>query len=584
MKRVMFLVVASLFLAVAAVPAGANFMYKQSRPAVSGRAVAHAGSPAAAEAGMAILAKGGTAFDAALAMAAAQSYSEVMMAHVFGGDLQLIAYDAKAGKVVSYNGTGWAPNKSTIDKYMDMGGIPATGFLSMHIPGEWSGWMVMLRDYGTMPLKDILAPVVDMAEKGIITDDFLSVMIKANSDDMNAEAAAVFLPDGKALEPGDLYVNKDFAKLMREMGEVAEKASKDGKDLAAGYQAAEDYFYRGPVAEAIVKWNQENGGDFAIEDFNEFRAEKTEPITTNYRGYDVYCTPPNSQGVVLIEALNILENFDLKKMGHNSKDYINVLIQALNIALNHRNRFDADPRFHKYPAAFLTKDFAKEISKQIDLQKAVTEIPVGEEKYFVDYDKKGPDTTFMFCADTMGNVVAVTHSINHFFGSKQMVPGYGIMMNDRMLQYALDPDVGNALEAHKRTVQTITPSVVLKDGKPCMAFGTPNADRQEQTKLQGFLNVVEFGMRPQKAVETPRVATGATGDTASNGRIEKGLYYMNSYLTQIDPDVLKALSDDMGYKLIPTGNTGSLGLGLYEHGFWTVGADPTRNAYTYAVQ
>lgn len=576
MKKAAVFTLAAMLVVSAAGAASANFMFKQSRPAVSGRMVAHAGSPAAAQAGMDILLKGGNAFDAALAMAAAQSYSEVMMCHIFGGDLMFIAYDAKSGKVVSYNGTGWAPKKTDIDKFINMGDIPTHGFLSQHMPGEWSGWMTIMRDHGTMTLADIFAPVIDMADNGIITDEFLSNIINMSSADMDEETKKVFVPGGRILMPGDLYINKNYAKLLRTMAEVAGKE----KDLKAGYQAAEDYFYRGPIAEDIVKWNAANGGDFSIEDFNEFHAEKTEPITTNYRGYDVYCTPPNSQGVVLIEALNMLENFDLKAMGHNSKDYINVLIQCLNVALMHRNRFDADPRFFEYPKAFLTKEFSKEMVAKIDMEKAVTEIPLGDEKYYVDYDKKGPDTTFMFCADKEGNVAVVTHSINHFFGSGNMVPEWGIMMNDRMIQYALDPDVGNALVGHKRTVQTITPTIVLKDGKPYMAFGTPNADRQEQTKLQGFLNVVEFGMRPQRAVETPRVATAATGDTASNGRIERGLHYMNSYLTQIDPEVIKAL-EGMGYKMMTTSNTGSLGLGVCENGFWTVGADPTRNAYTY---
>lgn len=567
----------ALGLSVLAGSASANLMYKQTRPTISGRAVAHAGSPAAALAGMKVLQAGGTAFDAALAMAAAQSYSEVMMCHIFGGDLQLIGYSAKDKKVFSFNGTGWAPNKAKEQLERDAE-IPAKGIFSMHIPGEWSGWMTFLAKYGTMPLKDILAPVVDMAENGIIVDDFLANMIEKNAGPMNDQAKAVFFPNGKALKAGDVYVNKDYADLMKTMGEVAAKAA-EGKTLADGFKAADDYFYRGPVAEEIVKWNNENGGDFSIEDFNEFHAEETTPITTNYRGIDVYCTPPNSQGTVLIETLNMLENYDLKDMGHNSKDYINVLTQALQIAINHRNRFSADPRFHKFPAALLTKEFAKEMTKQIDMNKAVDEIPLGDQKYFVDYEKKGPDTTHMFVCDAEGNIVAVTHSINHFFGSSMMV--HGIMMNDRRIQYSPDMDLPNALAPHKRTVQTITPSIALKDGEPYMAFGTPNADRQEQTKVQGFLNVVEFGMRPQAAVETPRIATDAAGDTASLNKYPKQISYMVNYPTQVDPKVLDELKA-MGYKMVPVTNTGSLGLGVRENGFWSVGADPTRNAYTFA--
>ncbi|MST55419.1 hypothetical protein FYJ74_05145 [Pyramidobacter sp. SM-530-WT-4B] len=577
MKSKKVLAAVALGLGVWAGSASANLMYKQTRPTISGRAVAHAGSPAAALAGMKILQAGGTAFDAALAMAAAQSYSEVMMCHIFGGDLQLIGYSAKDKKVFSFNGTGWAPNKAKEQLERDAE-IPAKGIFSMHIPGEWSGWMTFLAKYGTMPLKDILAPVVDMAENGIIVDDFLANMIEKNAGPMNDQAKAVFFPNGKALKAGDVYVNKDYADLMKTMGEVAAKAA-EGKTLADGFKAADDYFYRGPVAEEIVKWNNENGGDFSIEDFNEFHAEETTPITTNYRGIDVYCTPPNSQGTVLIETLNMLENYDLKAMGHNSKDYINVLTQVLQIAINHRNRFSADPRFHKFPAALLTKEFAKEMTKQIDMNKAVDEIPLGDQKYFVDYEKKGPDTTHMFVCDAEGNIVAVTHSINHFFGSSMMV--HGIMMNDRRIQYSPDMDLPNALAPHKRTVQTITPSIALKDGEPYMAFGTPNADRQEQTKVQGFLNVVEFGMRPQAAVETPRIATDAAGDTASLNKYPKQISYMVNYPTQVDPKVLDELQA-MGYKMVPVTNTGSLGLGVRENGFWSVGADPTRNAYTFA--
>lgn len=577
-------VLAALVLSASVLSAGvasANLMYKQTRPTISGKAVAHGGSPAVAQAGMKILQQGGTAFDAAMAMAAVQSFSEVMMCHVFGGDLQLIGYSAKDKKVFSFNGTGWAPQKATIDFHMENTGavIPDKGIFAMHMPGEWSGWMTFLGKYGTMPLSKLLAPAVEMARDGIITDDFLANMIAKSSGPMNDEAKSVFWPNGEALKAGDVYRNPGYADLLQIMSDVSDKAA-EGKTVADGYKAAEDYFYRGPIAEEIVKWNNAEGGDFSIEDFNEFHAEETTPITTNYRGLDVYCTPPNSQGTVLIETLNMLENFDLKAMGLNSAKYINVVTQALQIAINHRNRFSADPRFFKFPEALLTKEFAKDMAENhIFPDKAVEAIPLGEEKYFVDYNKKGPDTTFMFVADAEGNIVAVTHSINGFFGSGMMV--HGIMMNDRRMQYSLDEELPNALLGHKRTVQTISPSIVLKDGEAYMAFGTPNADRQEQTKLQGFLNIVEFGKRPQAAAETPRVATDAAGDTASNNKFPKQISYMVSYPTQIDKAVIDELAA-MGYKMVPVSNTGSLGIGVKEHGFWSVGADPTRNAYTYA--
>ena len=282
-------VVAALALSAAVLVAGAasaNTMYFKTRPTISGKVVAHGGSPAVAKAGMEILLQGGTAFDAAMAMAAAQSYSEVMMCHIFGGDLQLIGYDAKAKKVFSFNGTGWAPKKATIDFHMDKTNaeIPVKGIYSMHMPGEWSGWMTFLGKYGTMPLSKILAPAVDMAKNGIITDDFLANMIEKYSGPMNDEAKSVFWPNGKALKAGDLYVNPGYADLLETMGKVADKAA-EGKTVADGYKAAEDYFYRGPIAEEIVKWNNENGGDFSIEDFNEFHAEEisfTNPLYQHF--------------------------------------------------------------------------------------------------------------------------------------------------------------------------------------------------------------------------------------------------------------------------------------------------------------
>ena len=270
-------VVAALALSAAALLAGAaiaNTMYYKTRPTISGKVVAHGGSPAVAKAGMEILLQGGTAFDAAIAMAAAQSYSEVMMCHIFGGDLQLIGYDAKAKKVFSFNGTGWAPKKASIDFHMEKTNaeIPVKGIYSMHMPGEWSGWMTFLAKYGTMPLDKLLAPAEKMAREGIITDDFLANMIKGGSEGMNDEAKAVFWPNGEALKAGDVYKNVAYADLLKTMGEVAAKGA-EGKTLADGYKAAEDYFYRGPIAEELVKWNNEQGGDCSIEDFNEFHAE-----------------------------------------------------------------------------------------------------------------------------------------------------------------------------------------------------------------------------------------------------------------------------------------------------------------------
>lgn len=547
-----------------------------TRPPVSGRNVVHAGSPEAAAVGYSVLVKGGNAFDAAMATAAAQTFSESMMCSIFGGDAEIITYDAKTGEVRVYNGTGWAQRKATIDYYLDKGGIPSVGIDSMHVPGEWSGWMTLLRDYGTMELSDILEPVAQLSENGMVASEFtinaLEMCKRMGSYGPKNEAAKAVYPD--TLKVGDTIINKDYAALLREMGKVAAK----GKSLADGFALAEDYFYRGPIAEKIVSWNNKNGGTYALDDFSEFRAEIQEPISTTYRGYEVYCCPPNCQGSALIEALNIIEGFDLSSMKHNSAEYVNVVVQSLNIALNDRNKFVADPRFFQAPAEIWTKEYAAKMRQYISMDHAMASLPDGGLKFYRDYDKLGPDTTFMAVVDADGNMCIVTHSINAYYGSGLMVDGLGIFMNDRMGYYSLDEEHPNSLAAHKRTVQTITPSLGLKDGEPAFFVGTPNANNQEQSKLQVLLNYIDFGFRPQQAVEQPRVSTthapGIGSDVESPGKIA----LMTGFGTTINKELEK-----LGYTISYTTNTGSVGFGINENGIWTVGADPTRNAYSMGI-
>lgn len=511
-----------------------------------------------------------------MATAAAQTFSESMMCSIFGGDAEIITYDAKTGEVRVYNGTGWAQRKATIDYYLDKGGIPSVGIDSMHVPGEWSGWMTLLRDYGTMGLSDILEPVAQLSENGMVASEFtinaLEMCKRMGSYGPKNEAAKAVYPD--TLKVGDTIINKDYAALLREMGKVAAK----GKSLADGFALAEDYFYRGPIAEKIVGWNNKNGGTYALDDFSEFRAEIQEPISTTYRGYEVYCCPPNCQGSALIEALNIIEGFDLSSMKHNSAEYVNVVVQSLNIALNDRNKFVADPRFFQAPAEIWTKEYAAKMRQYISMDHAMASLPDGGLKFYRDYDKLGPDTTFMAVVDADGNMCIVTHSINAYYGSGLMVDGLGIFMNDRMGYYSLDEEHPNSLAAHKRTVQTITPSLGLKDGEPAFFVGTPNANNQEQSKLQVLLNYIDFGFRPQQAVEQPRVSTthapGIGSDVESPGKIA----LMTGFGTTINKELEK-----LGYTISYTTNTGSVGFGINENGIWTVGADPTRNAYSMGI-
>ena len=543
-----------------------------TRFAAHGRYVVVGDNQYSAAAGFKILDRGGNAFDAAVGMAAVMSMTYPKMNDFFGGDAMIIIYSAKDKKVITYNGTGWAPKKATIDTYIEKGGIPDHGILSVEIPGSFSGWMTLLQDYGTMKLSDILEPAVDLAERGY----FLTQNMAPSKNDwknFNDEAKSVYGRDDRALKYGERVKNPHLAQLFREVG-------------ALGYKEAEDYFYRGPVAKEIAALSKELGGLIEYEDLADFRAEKVDPHSTNFHGIDVFVCPPNSQGWVLLEALNILEGYDLKAMGHNSAAYIDLIAQTMNAALQDRNHFMADPRFHKNPMALISKEYAANRRKDLHPGTAMDgDIPVGAPDPAtygdVTYGKQG-DTTFMAVADDQGNIVACTTSLCTGMGSHVMVPGRGFMLNSRMSYFFLDHDLANFLEPRKRTVQTITPSIALKDGKPFLAFGTPGADVQEQAKIQVFLNYALFGMDPQQAVEAPRFQSRHPMSVMYHVQYPRTIQVEG----RIDEAVRKELADKYNYIVQTTGQweyIGLMGAIGFENpdGFLTAGADPRADAQAY---
>ena len=539
-----------------------------------GRYVAVGDSQYSGLAGFKILEKGGNAFDAAVAMAAVMTFTNPTANDMLGGDSMIIVYSAKDKKVVTYNGTGWAPRKATIDAYIDKGGIPMTGILSTEVPGSFSGWMTMLRDYGSMKLSDIFAPAVDLAENGHPLGQAVAQMGAASYKNMNDAAKAVYGRDGKLAAEGTRIKNSDYAKTLREMSGMS-------------YQEAEDYFYRGPIAREIAAFSKANGGFVEYEDLAEFHAEKVDAHSTNFRGIDVYVCPPNSQGWVLLETLNLLEPYDLKKMGHNSAEYIDLVVQALNLSLQDRNHFIADPRFHKNPTAMIGKQYAEERRKDLHPGKAMDgELSVGnpaDTSKFGDifYGKSG-DTTFLAVADAEGNVVACTTSLCTAFGSCQMVPGRGFFLNNRMTYFFLDTELANYLEPRKRTVQTITPSIALKDGTPQLAFGTPGADVQEQAKIQVFLNCTLFGMDPQQAVEAPRFQSRHPMGIMGHATYPKTVQVEG----RVSESVRKDLAEKYGYTVQTSGEWEYVGImgaiGWDGEGFAVGGADPRIDSRAYA--
>jgi gamma-glutamyltranspeptidase/glutathione hydrolase len=500
------------------------------------------------------------------------------MTDLLGGDAEIIVYSARDQKVTVYNGTGWAPQKASVDFYLDQGGIPNKGPLSTQLPGGWAGWMLMLQDYGTLPLEKIMEPVIAQAQDSFV--DLYSAYVAPTGlapAESNEALRTHYTPGGNRLTPGTILHNPTLVNTYRSLV----NAARQGRTVQDGYRLANDYYYRGPLAQEVVRWSEANGGLFTLADFNEFRAEKQEPLHTDYRGYEVYVCPPNSQGPALIEALNMLENYDLKALGHNSAEYIDLVIQALNLAIQDRNDFYGDQRFVNVPSHLFTKEYAQQRIQDIQQGQAMTEIPNGG-RWF-DYEGRGRDTTFMYVADQYGNVVASTHSLCNLFGSGWEIESLGFVLNNRMVYFTLDEENPNVLEPRKRSMQTIAPALATRNGRPAFVVGTPGADVQVQGVLQVILNFVEFGMNPQLAVENARMVTVHPAGLMNPVQYPRTI--------QLDPgvkdeDVLKL--DAMGYIIqyigaVPGAYSGFVGFGqFFENGYMWGGADNRMGSYAVA--
>ena len=480
-----------------------------------------AGHPLAAEAGMRILKAGGNAVDAAIATWAVQGQVEPGMTGL-GADMFVLIYLAKTGDVKFINGTGFAAKAATIDFYKSKGGIPPDGPLSISVPGAVGGAALALQKYGTRSLAEVLAPAIEIAEQGFPITEALARGLSSGREKLAKfpSTTKIWFKDGKPIEIGDVLINKDLAGTLR--------------TIAAH---GPDGFYRGALAKNTAAFLKANGGIITEDDLASYQPFEAAPIRTNYRGIDVYECPPNSQGFVMLEALNILEGFDLRTMGHNSAPYLHAVTEALKLSFADRNKYVGDPKFvPDIPMkALLSKEYAAARRAAIDPNRAIVGEPApgdprrfttstagmvyaGARRMSTDVRPFDPDevlnlTTYLAVVDKDHNMVSVTSSLLSGFGSGMVVDGAGFFLNDRMRYFYLDPQDVNSLQPGKRVRQTINPALALKDGKPYVVFGTPGADTQPQTQLQFFLNVAEFGMEVQQALEQPTVISNSFRDS-----------------------------------------------------------------------
>jgi gamma-glutamyltranspeptidase / glutathione hydrolase len=462
--------------------------------------------PLASAAGLRVLQEGGNAVDAAVTAAAVLAVIEPTM-NGLGGDLFALVYDAKTKTLRGLNASGRSARAASVEAARQRGltAIPVTGTLAVSVPGVVDGWAELLANHGTITFERALAPAIGYARDGFGVGEIVAYEWREAEAALAQDPAAArtFLIGGRAPRPGDLFRNPELARTLER--------------LAAG---GRDAFYRGEIARAIVADAKQRGGWLEEHDFADHTSDWVEPISTTYKGYEVFQMPPNTQGIVALQMLNLLEGFDLKPLGHNSAEYLHLLVEAKRLAFADRDAFIADPRVMPREAldAMRSKSYAERRRKEIDPERAAREYAPGA---FTDASSAGrsatppiherADTTYLTVADRDGNVVSLIQSIFHIFGAAIVAGDTGIVLQNRGHSFAFDSDHPNRLEPGKRPFHTIIPAMVFRDGRPWLSYGVMGGDLQPQGHVQVLLNLVEFGMNLQEAGEASRFRHSPAG-------------------------------------------------------------------------
>ncbi|MFH0999347.1 MAG: gamma-glutamyltransferase [Bacteroidota bacterium] len=457
--------------------------------------------PLATQVALDILKAGGNAVDAAIAANAVLGLVEPT-GNGIGGDLFAIIWDAKTQKLYGLNGSGRSPYDLTLDYFLEKGykSIPAHGPLPVSVPGTVDGWFEMHKKFGSMKMDKILQPAINYANNGFPVSEVIAFYWQGNSRSLQRFPGfkETYMPNGKAPAKGEIFKNPRLAKTL-------ETIAKGGRDA----------FYKGEIAQKIVNYVREQGGFFSMRDFEEHHSDWVEPISTNYRGYDVWELPPNGQGTAALQILNVLENYDIASMGFGSDEYTHLFIEAKKLAFEDRAKFYADPDFNKLPIEqLISKEYAKERMKLIS-ERSARSYPAG--------NIETGNTIYMTVADKDGNMVSLIQSNYRGMGSG-MTPGdLGFVLQDRGEMFSLEKGHMNVYEPHKRPFHTIIPAFITKDGKPYISFGLMGGAMQPQGHAQIVVNLIDFGMNLQEAGDAPRIyhdgSSEPTGEVMTDGGI-----------------------------------------------------------------
>jgi gamma-glutamyltranspeptidase / glutathione hydrolase len=566
------------------------------RPVIRGRTAAISSMKAeATEAARRILQAGGNAFDAAVAGQAALAVTDFAMNGV-GSDAEILVYNASEKKVYSINAEPRAPKLATIEWYQKNNGgkLPdSEGLLAGGIPGVVDAWYIILDRWGTMTFEQVLQPAIDLAENGFPLSERLARLIAESQDKIRKYPSTmqIYLPDSKPPKGGQIFRNPDLARTLKKLVEAENSSKSQGRHEAL--KAARDRFYKGDIARAMARFSEANGGLFRYEDFAEYTAKVEEPVSIQYRGYQVYKNPSATQGPAELFALNILEGYDLKSLGHNSADFIHTSVEALKLAMADREKFLGDTDFIKIPYdRLLSKEYASERRKLIDPKKASLELRPGSERSLgaaqpLNVNLNGHashdgDTSYLAVVDEARNMVSFEPSLHEIMGTGVVMGDTGIIFNCRGDYYSLTPGEPNALEPGKRPRSTLQSTLITKDGQPYAILGSPGGDDQIARTMQTLINLVDFGMNIQQAIEAPRWSSRSFPASYFPHTMYPGVMSVESRIPKLTQQTLIA----RGHKLRVDGSwtLGSIGGIVIDSntGVLSAGADPRVEAYAWA--
>ena len=495
---------------------------------ISTNGMAATSHPLATQTAIEVLQRGGNAIDAAIAANAVLGLMEPTGCGI-GGDLFAIIWSADDNKLYGLNSSGPAPKNISIDKLLakNLEQIPPYGPLPVTVPGAVAGWKELHNKFGSLPFENLFQEAIDYSENGFPVTEVVAYYLDLSAERFSSypNFKEVWMPKGKTPSKGDVFKNPQLASTYKKI------AITGGKD-----------FYEGEIANEIVRFINEQGGYFALDDLKNYSPEWIEPVSTNYRGYEVWELPPNGQGIAALQILNILENYDIQKLGFGSAEYIHLFTEAKKVVYEDRAKYYADQNFSNVPVSeLISKEYAKSRMRLIDLKNA--------SKSFNPGNLEDGDTIYLTVSDKYGNMVSLIQSNYRGMGSGMVPNNLGFMLQDRGEMFSLDKNHKNSLVGGKRPFHTIIPAFITKDNKPFISFGLMGGAMQPQGHAQIVINIVDFKMNLQEAGDAPRIRHVGSSQPTGEKMLDGGYLSLEKGISEEEINKLKKLGHKLQYDL-----------------------------------